>query len=403
MEGFDTTLFNVEELTELRHWFHKNAELSYKEFKTQAKIKEVLVEKFKIPAEWIRVCGNTGLILDMQGTGPALGEAFTMALRCDHDGLPIKEDNPHLEYKSDSEAAHMCGHDGHTTCMLGGISIMFKNLDKIPSNKRIRILFQPAEEEFEGTIRGAMLMINDGCLEGVDEIYGLHNHPMPDETSEIKVAVKEMMALCNQVYITIKGVAGHGSAPEKCNNPIPVSARVYMQMFDALTKYQEKNELVRFSFTSFNAGHTFNVIPSEVKISGSLRSFYMNQNDEMEEIIKEIVAKVCKDHDCDFDLRFKKGAGAVVNTPSCSSLVSKVAKEMYGDDKVDGEGLPIYGAEDFADFLKFVPGAFFFRVTRNLPPGVNIHHHQYDFDDSVIEDLSKLWFKIVLERLNQYK
>jgi hippurate hydrolase len=107
--------------------------------------------------------------------------------------------------------------------MLGGVSLIYKNLDKIPSNKRVRILFQPAEEEFEGTVRGAMMMINDGCLDGVDEIYGLHNHPMPDETAEIKVAVKEMMALCNQVYITITGVSGHGSAPEKCNNPIPVS------------------------------------------------------------------------------------------------------------------------------------------------------------------------------------
>jgi metal-dependent amidase/aminoacylase/carboxypeptidase family protein len=126
----------------------------------------------------------------------------------------------------------------------------------------------------------------------------------------------------------------------------------------------------------------------------------MNQNDEMEAIITKIVTDVCAENNCTFDLKFKKGAGSVVNTPSCSALVSKVAKEMYGEDKVNGDGLPIYGAEDFADFLKFVPGAFFFRVTRNLPKGVNIHHHQYDFDDGIIDDLSKLWFKIVLERLN---
>lgn len=121
----------------------------------------------------------------------------------------------------------------------------------------------------------------------------------------------------------------------------------------------------------------------------------------MEEMIKNIVEEVSRQNNCKFSVNFKKGAGAVVNTPRCSDLVSKVAKEIYGEEKVSGEGLPIYGAEDFADYLKFVPGAFFFRTTRNLPEGVNIHHHQYNFDDSVIEDVSFIWLRLVVERLNQ--
>ena len=91
----------------------------------------------------------------------------------------------------------MCGHDGHTTCMLGGISLILANLDKIPSNRSVRILFQPAEEEYKGTVRGAMMMINDGCLEGVNEIYGMHNHPSQSKIADIQIATKEMMALCN--------------------------------------------------------------------------------------------------------------------------------------------------------------------------------------------------------------
>ena len=159
--------------------------------------------------------------------------------------------------------------------------------------------------------------------------------------------------------------------------------------------------MVRFSLTSFNAGHTFNVIPDSVQISGSLRSFYLDQNDMMEVIITKIVKEIAEKHGCSYELRFKKGAGAVVNTPKCSDFVSKVAKEIYGIDKVSGEGLPIYGAEDFADYLKFVPGAFFFRTTRNLPEGINIHHHQYNFDDAVIEDISVMWLKLVVTRLNE--
>lgn len=269
----------------------------------------------------------------------------------------------------------MCGHDGHTTCMLGGLSLILKNLEKIPSNRSLRILFQPAEEEYKGTVRGAMMMINDGCLDSVDEIYGLHNHPSLNKKADIQIAEKEMMALCNQVYITITGVSGHGSAPENCNNPIPVAARIYIKIFEALSAFQEKNSMVRFSLTSFNAGHTFNVIPDSVNISGSLRSFYLDQNDEMEQIIKKIVEEVSGQYGCGHSLKFKKGAGAVVNTPRCSEVVSRVAKQIYGEDKVSADGLPIYGAEDFADYLKFVPGAFFFRTTRNLPEGVNIHHH----------------------------
>lgn len=400
MEEIDTSKFNVEKLTELRQWFHQNAELSYKEFKTVKKIKEFLIEELEIEESFIKSCGNTGLILDLQGTGSPLGETpIKIALRSDHDALPIKEEN-NLPYKSLTEAAHMCGHDGHTTCMLGGISLISQNLDKIPSNRSVRIIFQPAEEEYKGTIRGAMLMINDGCLDNVDEIYGMHNHPEHIK-EDFKIAEKEMMALCNQVYITIKGVSGHGSAPEKCNNPIPVAASIYMKMFEACNKYQEEHTMVRFSFTSFNAGHTFNVIPEEVNISGSLRSFYLKNNDEMEKIISDIVKETSENNNCTFDIRFKKGAGAVVNTPRCSNLVKELAEEYYGKEKVTDRGLPIYGAEDFADYLRYIPGAFFFRIIKNLPEGVNIHHCKYNFDDSVIKDMSEFWYQLVIKRLNK--
>lgn len=396
---FSKENFSVKKLTELRHWFHENAELSYNEFKTVAKIKEYLIKEIGIEESLIKPCGNTGLILDLNGTGNPKGKEIKIALRSDHDALPIKEVND-LPYKSKTEAAHMCGHDGHTVCMLGGVTLIKENLDLIPSNRSVRFIFQPAEEEYKGTVRGAVLMINDGCLENVDEIYGMHNHPEHIE-EEFKVAKKEMMALCNQVYITITGVSGHGSAPEKCNNPIPVSASIYMKIFEACNKYQEKNPMVRFSFTSFNAGSTFNVIPEEVKISGSLRSFYMKNNDEMENIISKIVKEISEENECGFDIKFKKGAGAVVNTPKCSELVREIAEEHYGVDKVTDRGLPIYGAEDFADYLKYVPGAFFFRIIKNLPKGVNIHHCQYNFDDSVIEDMSEFWFKLVEKRLNR--
>lgn len=186
----NTSLLDIESLIEFRKWMHQNAELSLVEFNTQKKIKEYLTKNLEIPEEWIKKCANTGYTIDFQGTGEPVGEDFTIALRADIDGLPIKEQNQELPYCSKTEAAHMCGHDGHTSCMLGGIALIYANLDKIPSNKRVRIFFQPGEE---GN-RGARLMINEGCMEGVDEVYGMHNFPVFGSENKIMVAEKEMMA-----------------------------------------------------------------------------------------------------------------------------------------------------------------------------------------------------------------
>ena len=141
--------FNLEKLIEFRHWMHQNAEVSLKEFNTIKRIKDTLLS-FGIPEDWMTSKAGTGLIVDMKGTAEVKGEPFTVALRSDHDALPMKENNPHLEYESKTGAAHMCGHDGHTTCLLGGAWLIFQNLDRIPKNKTVRAVFQPAEEGWGG-------------------------------------------------------------------------------------------------------------------------------------------------------------------------------------------------------------------------------------------------------------
>lgn len=189
MENLNKTGLDIPSLIEFRRWMHQNAELSFKEFNTQQRVKQYLL-KLGVPESAIKPCAITGFVIDLQGTGEAKGEKFMIALRADLDGLPIKEKNEHLEYRSTGEAAHMCGHDGHTAALLGGVSLIVKNLDKLPSNKTVRFLFQPAEE---GN-RGASVMIKEGCMEGVDEVYGLHNFPRSGYDKKILIADKEMMA-----------------------------------------------------------------------------------------------------------------------------------------------------------------------------------------------------------------
>lgn len=197
----DKSNFDLDDMIKFRKWMHQNPELSLKEFKTIAKIKEKLLS-LGVKEECMQEMADTGLILDLQGTGPAKGSPFKVALRSDHDGLPIQEENPHLPYMSQNEGCgHMCGHDGHTTCLISAVALIINNLDKIPSNKSFRAIFQPGEEGF----RGAQKMVDAGCLEGVNEIYGLHNRPKLDDKG-IKVIVSDglMHSHCNFFFIEVK-------------------------------------------------------------------------------------------------------------------------------------------------------------------------------------------------------
>lgn len=196
-EGFD-----LEEMVKFRKWMHQNPELSLKEFKTISKIKEMLLN-IGIPEENIKTMAETGLIMDLQGEGPEKGQPLKIALRSEHDALPIEEENPDLPYESKNGCSHMCGHDGHTTCLLSAVWLIKQNLDKIPKNRSFRAIFQPGEEGF----RGAQKMVDAGCLEGVDEIYGMHNRPrIASNKDHHKIVVTDgcMHSHCNFFFIEVR-------------------------------------------------------------------------------------------------------------------------------------------------------------------------------------------------------
>lgn len=195
-------------------------------------------------------------------------------------------------------------------------------------------------------------------------------------------------------------MSGHGSSPENCKNPLPGAARIYMKVFEYVTEYQTNVcDNLRFSFTKINGGTTFNVIPDICTIAGTLRTFDDEHSTAINKRIGEIIKEVCEEDGLEFDYGFHLGAdGAVVNTPECAQFVRRVAQKQYGEDCVSDDGLPVYASEDFADFLTIAPGAFFFRVVNHLPPHVTLHHNEYNFDDSVIEDLSLFWWNLVFER-----
>ena len=213
---------NIDKMIELRRFIHKHPEGEFDVFKTQKLIRDKLLE-FGLEPEAIKDCIKSGLVVDIHGTGPeeAKGHGLinSIALRADMDGLPIKEMNEDLEYKSTTEWAHMCGHDGHMTTILSAAYVIITNRDKIPCNNFVRLLFQPAEE----APGGALPMIKEGCLEGIQEIYGYHNVPNFDQ-GDVRVCEGAFFAAGSKVTITVKGQGGHGSSPHKLVDPIVCAA-----------------------------------------------------------------------------------------------------------------------------------------------------------------------------------
>jgi amidohydrolase len=192
---------DIPRLIAFRRDIHQHAELAFKEVRTNGKIRELLAA-YGIEESCIKACAGTGMTVDIEGTGPEVAGSGvnSIALRADMDALPIPEHNPTLSYKTTTDCAHMCGHDGHMATLLAAAEVLMKNRDKIPKGKKVRLLFQPAEEG----PGGALPMIKEGCLTGIDEVYGFHNIPNFDE-GDIRVVDGPIMAKATIVKIRVVG------------------------------------------------------------------------------------------------------------------------------------------------------------------------------------------------------
>ena len=235
---------DLDRLVLFRRDVHQNAEIAFKEFETSKKIKDHLIS-YGIEESNIKPCAGTGLVVDIIGTGESTTDGInTVALRADMDALPIPENNPTLPYKTTTPFAHMCGHDGHMATLLGAAEVMIKNRHKIPKDKRVRLLFQPAEEG----PGGALPMIKEGCLEGVDEVYGYHNIPNFDE-GDVRVIDGPIMAEVTVVKIKVIGKGGHGSVPHMLNDVISAATAIHTALHTVKSRCIDSKEHFIFTLT----------------------------------------------------------------------------------------------------------------------------------------------------------
>ncbi len=375
------------ELVEARHDIHKHPELGFEETRTQAIVKAYLEALDYAPC----VSAETGLVADLR---PDLGGP-RLALRADIDCLPMQEDTD-LPYKSvHQDRAHKCGHDGHTAVLLGVAKLLAERREDLTAN--VRLLFQPAEEGVRGG--GAKVMVAEGALEGVQEVYALHNWPSYPY-GEIRVCAGAIMAATAEFDLRVTGVGGHGAQPQHCRDPIVAAAGIVAALQTVVSRGVSSEGGAVVSVCKIHGGTAHNVIPDEVTMGGTIRTFDPGITERVLARVKEVVHGAASTFGVEAHLEVHPGYPVLVNDESCAHVVRRVAEGLVGPEKVSAKELPMAGGEDFAYMARAVPGAYFFVGTGNDDLSTPVcHHPDFDFDDSIIPLAVRMMMGIVNDRL----
>lgn len=357
---------NYNELVRIRRHFHMYPELSFQEVQTPAYIAEYLRELGLDVQEGIGGRGVVGrLIID---------ESLpTVALRADFDALPI-EDAKDVPYKSTVPGVmHACGHDAHTAVVLTTARILAQHRDELTGN--IVFIFQHAEEVDPG---GAIQMIADGCLDGVDAIFGQHVTSSLDVgTIGYKYGIATGMP--DDFTVRIHGLGAHASKPHIAIDPVAAAINFCNQLQYVVTRKSKPMEPVVLSITMFNGGHQHNVIPDVVTVGGTIRTFTPEAQNVMITELKKCLEGLVTTTGVSYDLDYMKGYPPVINDTDKTNIVLESAKEI-STVKETKELEPDLGGEDFSYYLQRVPGTFYYTGTRNPNFKADYPHHHAKFD-----------------------
>jgi amidohydrolase len=363
------------EFIEVRHHLHANPELSYQEFETSKFIQSKLKE-FGIPFEIKATTGVVGLI---KGKNP---ESRVFAIRADIDALPILEEND-VPYKSTKRGImHACGHDVHTTCLLGAAKIL--NELKNDWEGTVKLIFQPGEEKNPG---GASYMIKEGVLENPKPsgIVAMHVHTgMPVGKTSFRGG--KVMASADELYFTVKGKGGHAAAPHLCVDPILIASHLIIALQQVVSRNSNPFDPSVLSITSFQGGATTNVIPNEIKLMGTFRAMDEKWRAEAHRLIERIAKDTVHSMGGEIDIHIDKGYPAVINNEQLNGIVSSFAKEYLGNENVDETELRM-GAEDFGYYAQQIPACFYRVGVMNKEKGIvsGVHTPTFNIDENAIE------------------
>jgi len=358
----------------IRRTLHANPELSYQEHETSALVRRHLQE-WGIPHVTMAGTGVVGLL---HGQDP---DSRIVALRADMDALPILEEND-VPYRSTREGVmHACGHDVHTTCLLGAARILHTLRDEWKGT--VKLVFQPGEEKNPG---GASLMIREGVLEDPrpQAIFGMHVNPQL-EVGHVSFRSGKVMASADELYITVRGAGGHAAAPHWTTDTILVASHIVTSLQQVVSRNNSPFSPSVLSICSIQGGHTTNVIPSEVRLMGTFRAMDEAWRFRAHEIIRRQVTSIAEAMGAEVDLHIDVGYPGVHNHEGLHAVARPLAEDFMGPARV-GETELRMGAEDFGFYTLQVPGCFFRLGTANASKGIThgVHTPRFDIDESAI-------------------
>ena len=366
-----------EEIVQIRRHLHQHPELSFQEVKTGKFIAKKL-KAFGIPHK--HGIADNGVVGLIKGKKP---NKKVIALRGDIDALPIEEANE-VPYKSKNKGVmHACGHDVHTSSLLGTAKILNQLKDQFEGT--IKLIFQPGEEKLPG---GASIMIKEGVLKNPTpvSIFGQHVHP-PLEAGTIGIKGGKYMASTDEVYMTVTGKGGHGALPQDCIDPILITSNIIVSLQQLVSRHANPTTPTVLTFGKINStGGATNVIPNEVKVQGTFRTMDEKWRKAAHKKMKKMAEGIAKamGGKCEFNL--VRGYPYLVNNEALTARTKQRAIEYLGKSKVID--LPIrMTAEDFAYFSQEMPACFYRLGTGNKKRGItsNIHTNTFDVDESALE------------------
>ncbi len=363
------------EFIEVRHHLHAHPELSYQEFETSKYVQGKLNE-LGIPFEVKATTGVVGLI---KGKNP---EKRIIAIRADMDALPIKEEND-IPYKSKNEGVmHACGHDVHTTCLLGAAKILNELKDEWEGT--VKLIFQPGEEKNPG---GASLMIKDGVLENPkpQAILALHVNTIL-EVGQLSFRSGKVMASADELYFTVRGKGGHAASPHLTVDPILISSHLIIALQQLVSRNNDPFNPSVLSVTSFHAGNTTNVIPNEVKLMGTFRAMDETWRFKAHELMHKLSQDLVHSMGGEVDLRIDVGYPCVLNHEKVTAAAREKAEAYMGKENISETELRM-GAEDFGYYAQLIPACFYRLGTMNKAKGITagVHTPVFNIDESAIE------------------
>jgi amidohydrolase len=365
-----------DEVVSWRRYLHARPELSFEEFKTADFIAKQLSQ---IGIPFTPGIAKTGIVAILKGKNP--GKKI-IALRADMDALPIQEENE-IEYRSQNTGImHACGHDVHTASLLGAAKILYTLKDDWEGT--VKFIFQPSEEKLPG---GASVMIKEGVLNSPDvsRIWGQHVHP-PLRAGQIGIKAGPYMASADEIYITVEGKGGHAALPQNNIDPILISAHLITALQQLVSRKANPDTPTVLSFGKIIGNGATNIIPDEVSLEGTFRTFDEKWRFEAHDMIKNMSIDLCKSMGARGDVEVRVGYPFVNNDSTLSEETKSWAIEYLGEENVIDLPIRMTG-EDFSFYAQKIPGCFYRLGTGNPEKGIvsPIHSSTFNVDENALK------------------